>query len=124
MKTALILLAAAAVTVSPSSAVVGETITVTGSPSRTAVLEALSAPARRVPLGTTGVDGTLRVKVPDVPRGTYRIVVAGEREAPVLEVVALSQGPSALLFGFGLLFLLALVVAGIVVHRRWRDAIS
>ena len=59
-----------------------------------------------------------------LPAGRYRVVVAGEPEAPVIEVVALSRDTSVLLLGFGLLLILGFVVAGVVVHRRWRDAIS
>jgi hypothetical protein len=88
------------------------------------VLEALDTTTGPAPLGTTGADGTLTAEVPDVPAGSYRVVVAGEGESPVLEVVALSRDTSLLLVGFGLLLVLGLVVAGVVVHRRWRDAIS
>ena len=42
----------------------------------------------------------------------------------MVEVVALSQDTSLLLVGLGLLLVLGFVVAGVVVHRRWRDAIS
>ena len=42
----------------------------------------------------------------------------------MLEVVALSRDTSLLLLGFGFLLVLGLFVAGVVVHRRWRDAIS
>jgi hypothetical protein len=42
----------------------------------------------------------------------------------VLQVVALSRDTSLLLVGFGLLLVLGFVVAGVVVHRRWRDAVS
>jgi hypothetical protein len=77
-----------------------------------------------VPLGVVGPSGALETQVPDVPAGSYRVVVAGEGEAPVLEVTALSQETSLLLLGFGLLLVLGLLVAGVVVHRRWRDAIS
>jgi hypothetical protein len=52
------------------------------------------------------------------------VVVSGEPEAPVLEVVALSRDTSALLLGFGLVLVLALLGTGLVVHRRWRDAVS
>ena len=99
-------------------------MTVTATPARAAVLEALDTTAAPVPLGTVGPEGTLTVPVPDVPAGRYRVVVAGESEAPVIEVVALSRDTSVLLLGFGLLLILAFVVAGVVVHRRWRDAIS
>ncbi len=77
-----------------------------------------------MPLGVVGPSGALETQVPDVPAGSYRVVVAGEAEAPVLEVTALSQETSLLLLGFGLLLVLGLIVAGVVVHRRWRDAIS
>lgn len=108
----------------PGSAAVGEELTVTGAPSRAVVLEALDVAAAPVSLGTIGATGTLVVEVPDVPAGRYRVVVAGEGEAPVLEVVALSRDTSLLLLGFGLLLVLGFVVAGVVVHRRWRDAVS
>ena len=42
----------------------------------------------------------------------------------MLEVVALGQETSVALVAFGFLFILAVLVAGVVVHRRWRDAIS
>jgi hypothetical protein len=103
---------------------VGDEIAVTGAPARAVTLEALDSAAAPVPLGVTGTSGTLTAEVPDVPAGSYRVVVAGEREAPVLEVVALSRDTSLLLLGFGLLLVLGFVVAGVVVHRRWRDAIS
>lgn len=114
----------ATVSLQPGSAAVGQEITVTGTPSRTVVLEALdtsTAPAR---LGVTGATGVLTAEVPDVPAGSYRVVIVGESDAPVLEVVALSRDTSVLLLGFGLLVVLGVVVAGVVVHRRWRDAIS
>ncbi len=102
----------------------GEEIAITGAPARTVTLEALDAAAPPVGLGVIGRDGTLTAQVPDVPAGSYRVVVAGEREAPVLEVVALSRDTSLLLLGFGVLLVLGFVVAAVVVHRRWRDAIS
>ena len=102
----------------------GEEITVTATPGRPVALEALDARARPVPLGVVAADGTLAAEVPDVPAGRYRVVVAGEPEAPVLEVVALSRDTSLLLVGFGLLLVVGLAVAGVVVHRRWRDAVS
>jgi ABC-type Fe3+-hydroxamate transport system substrate-binding protein len=114
----------AAIALQPGSAAVGEEITVSGPPARAVVLEALDTTTAPVPLGVIGAAGTLVVEVPDVPAGRYRVVVAGEGEAPVLEVVALSRDTSLLLLGFGLLLVLGLVVAGVVVHRRWRDAIS
>ena len=113
-----------AVTLQPGSAAVGTEITVTATPGRAVVLESLGEPVAPVPLGVVGPEGTLTAEVPDIPAGSYRIVVAGEPEAPILEVVALSRDTSALLLGFGLLLVLGFVVAGVVVHRRWRDAIS
>jgi ABC-type Fe3+-hydroxamate transport system substrate-binding protein len=122
LKTVALLLAAVAV--QPGSAAVGEELTVTGPPSRAVVLEALDTTAAPAPLGVIGASGTLTAEVPDVPAGRYRVVVAGEGEAPVLEVVALSRDTSLLLLGFGLVLVLGFVVAGVVVHRRWRDAVS
>ena len=122
LKTVALLLLA--VTLQPGSAAVGDEITITGTPTRAVVIEGLETPIRPVPLGVVGADGTLTAEVPDVPAGRYRVVVAGEPEAPVLEVVALSRDTSLLLLGFGFLLVLGLVVAGVVVHRRWRDAIS
>ena len=117
-------LALVAVALHPGTAAVGESVTVTGASGRAVVLEALDTASLPVALGTTGPDGTLTAEVPDVPVGRYRVVVAGESEAPVLEVVALSRDTSLLLLGFGLLLVLGLVVAGVVVHRRWRDAVG
>ena len=96
----------------------------TGTPGRAVVLEALDTASRPEPLGVVGATGALTAEVPDVPAGRYRVVVAGEPEAPVLEVVALSRDTSLLLLGFGFLLVLGLFVAGVVVHRRWRDAVS
>jgi len=115
--------AAVPVTVDPGRAAVGETITVSGPPGDVS-LEALERAAAPVALGRLAAGGTLAVKVPDVPRGAYRVVVAGSREAPVLEVVALGQETSVALVAFGVLFILVVLVVGIVIHRRWRDAIS
>lgn len=113
-----------AVALQPGSAAVGEEITVTATPGRAVALEALDTPTAPVPLGTIGASGTLTVAVPEVPAGRYRVVVAGEPEAPVLEVAALSRDTSILLLGFGAVLVLGFVVAGVVVHRRWRDAVS
>lgn len=115
--------AAVPVTVDPARAAVGETIAVSGPPGDVA-LESLTRAAAPVALGRIGPGGTLRVQVPDVPRDTYRVVVAGSSEAPVLEVAALGQETSIALVAFGFLFIVVLLVAGVVVHRRWRDAIS
>ena len=115
--------AAVPVTVDPARAAVGETITVSGPPGDVS-LESLDRAATPVALGRLGAGGTLVAKVPDVPRGAYRIVVAGSSEAPVLVVVALGQETSVALVAFGLLFILAVLVGGVVIHRRWRDAIS
>jgi hypothetical protein len=122
LKTVALLLAAVAL--QPGNAAVGEELAIDGPPGRAVVLEPLDAAMRPVPLGQIGAQGTLSIRVPDVPLGRYRVVVAGEGEAPVLEVVALSQETSLLLLGFGAVLILGLVVAGVVVHRRWRDAIS
>jgi hypothetical protein len=122
LKTVTLLLLA--VSLQPGSAAVGDEITITGTPARAVVLEALERKTRPVPLGVVGADGTLTAEVPDVPTGRYRLVVAGEAEAPVLEVVALSRDTSLLLLGFGFLLVLGLLVGGVVFHRRWRDAIS
>jgi hypothetical protein len=113
-----------AVKLSSGSAAVGGDVTVSGTPGRAVVLEALDTATAPVPLGAIGRDGTLTVEVPRVPAGRYRVVVSGEPEAPVLEVVALSRDTSALLLGFGLVLVLALLGTGLVVHRRWRDAVS
>jgi hypothetical protein len=113
-----------AVTLTPGTAAVGADVTVSGTAGRAVVLEALDTATGPVALGAIGRDGTLTVQVPKVSAGRYRVVVAGEPEAPVLEVVALSRHTSVLLLGFGLVLVLALLVAGLVVHRRWRDAVS
>ena len=115
--------AAVPVRVEPVRAAVGETVTVSGPPGAVS-LESLEGAAAPVALGQLGAGGTIEVRVPDVPRGSYRVVVAGSSEAPVLEVVALGQETSVALVAFGLLFILAMLVAGVVIHRRWRDAIS
>ena len=114
---------AVSLAVSPDRAAVGETITIAGPPGEVS-LESLERAGTPVPLGRVASGAPLVVKVPDVPRGHYRVVLAGSREAPVLEVVALGRETSVALVAFGFLFILALLVAGVVVHRRWRDAIS
>ena len=116
--------AAVPVTVDPVRAAVGETVTVAGPPGGDVSLESLERAVAPIPLGRLAAVGTLAVKVPDVPRGDYRVVVAGSREAPVLEVVALGQEASVALVAFGFLFILVVIVAFVIIHRRWRDAIS
>ena len=111
------------VAVDPARAAVGETITVSG-PLGDVSLESLDAAVAPVALGRIGAGGTLHVKVPQVPRGRYRVVIAGSSEAPVLEVVALGQQTSVALIVFGFIFVLVMLVGGVVFHRRWRDAIS
>ena len=115
--------AAIPVSVDPARAAVGETITVYG-PLGDVSLESLDAAVTPVKLGRIAAGGTLHVKVPNVPRGRYRVVIAGSSEAPVLEVVALGQQTSIALVVFGFIFVLVMLVGGLVVHRRWRDAIS
>jgi hypothetical protein len=110
-------------TVDPARAAVGETITVSG-PLGAVSLEPLDTAVAPVALGRIASSGTLQVKVPAVPRGRYRVVVEGSSEAPVLEVVALGQQTSLALLVFGFLFVIAMLVGGIVIHRRWRAAIS
>jgi hypothetical protein len=122
MRTIALLLAAVAV--SPGSAAVGEEITVTGPAGRAVVLEPLDAGGETAPLGTIGPDGSLRAVVPEVPHGSYRVVVAGEGESAPLEVLPLSQETSLLLLGLGALLVAGLIAAAWIVHRRWRDAIG
>ena len=114
---------AGAAAVDPARAAVGETITVSGPPGDVS-LESLDTAVAPLTLGRIAGGGTLQVKVPNVPRGRYRVVIAGSSEAPVLEVVALGQQTSIALIVFGFLFILVLLVGGVVIHRRWRDAIS
>jgi len=111
------------VSVDPARAAVGETITVYG-PLGDVSLASLDAPVAPVKLGRIAAGGTLQVKVPNVPRGRYRVVIAGSSEAPVLEIIALGQQTSIALVVFGFIFVLVMLVGGMVVHRRWRDAIS
>jgi hypothetical protein len=114
---------AAAATVEPNRAAVGETIVVTGPPGDVE-LSPLDTAGPTRPLGAIGPGGTLTVAVPEVPHGSYRVVLAAGGESPVLEVIPLSQETSLLLVAFGLLLVLVLVVAGVVLHRRWRDAVG
>jgi hypothetical protein len=111
------------VSVDPARAAVGETITVYG-PLGDVSLESLDAAVAPVKLGRIAAGGSLQVKVPNVPRGRYRVVIAGSSEAPVLEIIALGQQTSIALVVFGFIFVLDMLVGGMVIHRRWRDAIS
>jgi len=132
VKTAVLLLAAlllapcaagaTAVTVDPQRAAAGETVTIYGPPGDVELVP-LDTAGPTFPLGRVGAEGMLTVAVPDVPHGRYRVVVGRAGEAPVLEVLPLSQDTSLLLVAFGFLLVLALAVAGVVVHRRWREAI-
>ena len=60
------------------------------------------------------------MKVPQVPRGRYRVVIAGSSEAPVLEVVALGQQTSVALIVFGFIFVLVMLVGGAAAPRGRR----
>ena len=102
----------------------GEEIVVEGPPGRAVVLEPRESGGETAPLGAIGSDGSLRVAVPEVPHGSYRVVVAGEGESAVLEVLPLSQETSLLLLGVGALLVVGLIAAAWILHRRWRDAIS
>lgn len=110
--------------IDPDRAAVGQPVTVTGAPGQAVVLEPLDGGGATVTVGTTDAHGTLEARVPEVPPGRYRVAIGGAGEAPVLEVTTLSQGTSIALLVFGLVFVLGVLVAGVVVHRRWRDAIS
>ena len=118
--------AAAPPTVDPDEAPPGVLVTIAGSPGPVTLEPIDRGPGIDSVVATIGPTGTVAVAVPSVPAGTrYRVVVAGAGEAPVLTVTERLDGrTSALLLGFGLLLVLALAVGGIVVHRRWRDAIS
>ena len=118
--------AATAVQVEPDEAAAGATVTIFGPPGLV-TLEPLEGGGGLVPVvATIPESGTVELRLPQVAAGTrYRVLVAGAGEAPVLTVTERLDGQtSALLLGFGLLLVLALAVGGIVVHRRWRDAIS
>jgi hypothetical protein len=112
--------------VQPNEAAPGTPVTITGPPG-TLTLEPLDrGPGIAPVVATIPASGTLRILAPEVPAGTrYAVVVAGAGESPVLTVTErLDEQTSVLLLGFGLLLVLALAVGGVVVHRRWRDAIS
>jgi hypothetical protein len=117
--------AAAPATVEPDEAPPGSQVTITGPPGPVALEPIDGANAER--LGATiPASGSIVLSVPQAPAGTeYRVVVPGAGEAPVLTVTEkLDERTSALLLGFGFVLLLGLAVGAVVVHRRWRDAIS
>ena len=111
--------------VEPTEGPAGSRITITGPPGPV-TLEPLGGAASETLGAVIPASGTVVLAVPQAPAGTrYRVVVAGAGEAPVLTVTEkLDELTSALLLGFGLLLVVGLGVGGIVVHRRWRDAIS
>ena len=111
--------------VEPTEGPAGSRITITGPPGPV-TLEPLDGSDVETLGAVIPASGTILLAVPDAPAGThYRVVVAGAGEAPVLTVTEkLDEQTSALLLGFGLLLVLALGVGGIIVHRRWHDAIS
>jgi hypothetical protein len=112
--------------VEPDEAPAGATVTITGEPGPV-TLEPLGGEPGLAPVVVTIPEGgSVEVRVPEVAAGTsYRVLVAGAGEAPVLTVTEKLDGEtSALLLGFGFLLVLGLAVGGIVIHRRWRDAIS
>ena len=118
--------AATPVQVEPDEAAAGATVTIFGPPGLV-TLEPLEGGPGLAPVGATiPASGTVELRVPEVAAGTrYRVLVAGAGEAPVLTVTERLDGQtSALLLGFGFLLVIALAVGGVVVHRRWRDAIS
>ena len=119
-------LAATPAQVEPDEAAAGATVTVFGPPGPV-TLEPLDGGPGLAPLVVTIPEsGSVEVRVPEVAAGTsYRVLVPGAGEAPVLTVTEKLDGQtSALLLGFGFLLVLGLAVGGVVVHRRWRDAIS
>jgi hypothetical protein len=109
----------------------------------------LRAPVDLVSLGRLGNGGRLSFVVPEVPAGRYTTVLrredghylastqpqlpvgvdpTGFDAAPdpaVLEIVGDSSRETALLLVLlGVLLLGALLAVGVVVHRRWHDAVS
>jgi hypothetical protein len=117
--------AAAPATVEPAEAPAGSRVTVSGPPGPVS-LEPLGGTDAETLAATIPSSGTVVLVVPQAPAGThYRVVVAGASESPVLTVTEkLDERTSALLLGFGFVLVLGLAVGGIVVHRRWREAIS
>ena len=109
----------------------------------------LQAPVELVSLGRLDNGGRLSFVVPELPAGNYTTVLrrgdgrylastqpqlpvavdpTGFDAAPdpaVLEIVGESSRETALLLVlFGVLLLGALLVVGVVVHRRWHDPVS
>lgn len=109
----------------------------------------LEAPVELVPIGMLGAGGRLSFVVPDIPTGRYTTVLrradgrylastqpqlplgvdpTGFQEAPdpaIIQIVGPPSRATALLLAvFGVLLLVALLAAALVVHRRWRDAVS
>ena len=119
-------LAATPVQVEPDEAAAGATVTIFGPPGLVTLEPLEGGPGLAPVAATIPESGTVELRVPEVAAGTrYRVLVAGAGEAPVLTVTERLDGQtSALLLGFGLLLVVGLAVGGIVVHRRWRDAIS
>jgi hypothetical protein len=112
--------------VQPDEAAAGATVTIVGPPGPV-TLEPLEAEPGLAPVvATIPASGNVELRVPEAAAGTrYRVLVPGAGEAPVLTVTERLDGQtSALLLGFGFLLVIGLAVGGIVVHRRWRDAIS
>ena len=119
--------AATPVQVEPDQAAAGATVTIFGPPGLVTLEPLEGGPGLIAPVvATIPESGTVELRVPEVAAGTrYRVLVTGAGEAPVLTVTERLDGQtSALLLGFGFLLVIALAVGGIVVHRRWRDAIS
>lgn len=113
------------VLVEPDEATAGSLVTITGPPGLV-TLEPLDGAAAETLRATIPASGSLVLGAPQAPAGTrYRVVVGGAGESPVLTITEKLDGTtSGLLLGFGFLLVLALAVGGVVLHRRWRDAIS
>lgn len=111
--------------VEPDEAAAGSLVTITGPPGPV-TLEPLDGVDAETLHATIPASGSIVLGAPQAPAGTrYRVVVGGAGESPVLTITEKLDGTtSGLLLGFGFLLVLALAVGGVVVHRRWRDAIS